>query len=181
MGAVSSAAVLNKHCQVCDFQARCRADAANREDLSLNRCHDREGTCKIHRERHHDDNPTFVWLPPATAKAGKIDPIACPSGGQARSQAQSCRYKKGANSTLSEPLSSAAKAPRCSSMSKACQTVIFITSLGFATNIRAEQLNSHFGRIGPEDQSAIGKTVYAPSKKSTIHGLFIMALTKAAF
>lgn len=28
-------AVLNKHCAICDFQARCRAIAANREDLSL--------------------------------------------------------------------------------------------------------------------------------------------------
>jgi predicted RecB family nuclease len=27
--------VLNKHCQICDFQARCRDIAANREDLSL--------------------------------------------------------------------------------------------------------------------------------------------------
>src|SRR5262249_36128593 len=27
--------VLNKHCQICDFQARCRGIAVNREDLSL--------------------------------------------------------------------------------------------------------------------------------------------------
>ena len=41
------APVLNRHCQVCDFEPRCRAIAISREDLSLLGNYDREGADQV--------------------------------------------------------------------------------------------------------------------------------------
>ena len=74
---------LNKHCPVCDFQARCRDVAINREDLSSTHSNDGERTGKMHRERHHHNHAAFLWLSSSATKAREEDRVTSRSSAQA--------------------------------------------------------------------------------------------------
>ena len=55
--------ILNQHCAACEFKARCRQIALEKDELSLLARHDRQGTPAAACQGHFLGDPTLLYLP----------------------------------------------------------------------------------------------------------------------
>ena len=68
---------LNKHCPVCDFQARCRDVAIKREDLSLLRAMTKKNGQNAQRKHHNNHQLSYGYRPRRRKRVKK--PVSRPT------------------------------------------------------------------------------------------------------
>jgi predicted RecB family nuclease len=170
--------VLNKHCQICDFQTRCRGIAVNREDLSLLATMTEKERQKFIEKGITTITQLSYGYRPRRRRRSKLTPSRVSPLVKYDNKLKAIAIKKGQVHVIGAPKFGGDG------------TLVFIDVegmpdrdlyylIGLRYQDQGRAVNVHSGRIGPKTNSRFGRTAYAPSGKSIIHGLSITGLTKA--